>query len=95
MYKLEMYCVLLSCFFLIWNNIFFFWISSSLIKDLLNTMEATGADFTNTFCCFLSVDSSDYDKVDSSLEKVEENILKQCYPIDVLIKSCKPDMSSE
>lgn len=67
----------------------------SLIEDLLDTMETTGADFTNTFCCFLFADASDSDAVDKSFADMAENILKQCYPLEVLINSSKPDLSSE
>lgn len=66
-----------------------------LIEELWDVMENTGADFTNTFCCFLLTDTTDFTCLQISLEKMKENILKQCYPLEVLIKSCKPNMSSE
>lgn len=58
-------------------------------------MEATGADFTNTFCCFLKADASSFSKLQESLEEVKEDVLRQCYPLEVLIKISKPNMSSE
>ena len=65
-----------------------------LIEELLDVMENTGADFTNTFCCFLFVDASDFANLHKSFETVKESILKQCYPLEVLLQSCKPNMSS-
>lgn len=67
----------------------------SLVDELMSTMDVTGADFTNTFCCFLSADVSDYSKVDKSIDELEQNILKQCYPLEVIKKCCNANLLSD
>ncbi|XP_035214379.1 protein adenylyltransferase SelO, mitochondrial-like [Stegodyphus dumicola] len=65
-----------------------------LIQELLSTMEKTGADYTNTFCCFSHIDITNSMKIDETIDLTKEKILKQCYPLEVLKHSFKNTTNS-
>ncbi|KFM57199.1 Selenoprotein O, partial [Stegodyphus mimosarum] len=65
-----------------------------LIQELLSTMEKTGADYTNTFCCFSHIDITNSMKIDETIDLTKEKILKQCYPLEVLKHSFKNNTNS-
>ncbi|GFQ91979.1 protein adenylyltransferase SelO, mitochondrial, partial [Trichonephila clavata] len=66
----------------------------NLVQELFDTMEKSGADFTNTFLCFLIVDASDADKLQSSLNMAKEKIIENCYPVEDLLNTCRPNLNS-
>ncbi|CAL1264867.1 unnamed protein product [Larinioides sclopetarius] len=64
-----------------------------LVQELLNTMENSGADFTNTFLSLLLVDTSDMDKLSSSFDLAKQKIIENCYPLEVLLSTCQPNLN--
>ncbi|GFW36816.1 protein adenylyltransferase SelO, mitochondrial [Trichonephila clavipes] len=66
----------------------------NLVQELFDTMEKSGADFTNTFLCFLIVDASDADKLQNSLNMAKEKVIENCYPVEVLLNTCRPNLNS-
>ncbi|GFS38767.1 protein adenylyltransferase SelO, mitochondrial [Nephila pilipes] len=66
----------------------------NLVQELFDTMEKSGADFTNTFLCFLIIDASDTNKLQNSLSVAKEKILENCYSLEVLLNTCQPNISS-
>ncbi|GIY87104.1 protein adenylyltransferase SelO, mitochondrial [Caerostris darwini] len=65
----------------------------NFIQELFDTMEKSGADFTNTFLCFSLVDVSDVDKFLISLNVTKEKIIENCYSLEVLLNTCDPNLS--
>ncbi|GBL75096.1 hypothetical protein AVEN_263926-1, partial [Araneus ventricosus] len=64
-----------------------------LVQELFNTMENSGADFTNTFLSLLLVDTSDVNKLSSSFDLAKQNIIENCYPLEVLLSTCRPNLN--
>ncbi|GFY49031.1 protein adenylyltransferase SelO, mitochondrial [Trichonephila inaurata madagascariensis] len=65
----------------------------NLVQELFDTMEKSGADFTNTFLCFLIVDASNADKLQNSLNMAKEKVIENCYPVEALLNTCRPNLS--
>lgn len=67
---------------------------SDIIESLLDTMKDTGADFTNTFRCLgVSVVPGLPDH-STSFEQLRQNLVDQCYPIDVVVKLKRSHVAS-
>ncbi|KAF8789037.1 Protein adenylyltransferase SelO like protein [Argiope bruennichi] len=64
-----------------------------LIQELFNGMENSGADFTNTFLSLLLVDSSDANRLSNSFDLVKQKIIENCYPLEVLLSTCQPNLN--
>ncbi|XP_054712716.1 protein adenylyltransferase SelO, mitochondrial-like [Uloborus diversus] len=66
----------------------------SLVEELFSTMEESGADFTNTFCCLHYIDVTDSAKKETSFREVEQKIVEQCYSVEAMVNACKPEALS-
>lgn len=70
------------------------YIYSELVESFLETMKATGADFTNCFRCLSRLPLPGSPNYDSASAEVTEYILSQCATVQELKLSCKPQMDA-
>ncbi|XP_069119785.1 protein adenylyltransferase SelO, mitochondrial-like [Argopecten irradians] len=63
-----------------------------LVEKFMETMQKTGADFTNCFRCLSRLPLPGSSNYDSAVIEVTEYILSQCATVEELKLSCKPMM---
>ena len=62
------------------------------MQSFMDTMEATGADFTNSFRCLSGITLPGTEGYKESLEATKAYLLQQCSSLDEMIKICRPKM---
>lgn len=70
-----------------------FFLCSELVGSFLDTMEKTGADFTNCFRCLSRLPLPGTPDYDERLQEVIEYILSQCSTVEELKNLYRPRMN--
>ncbi|XP_013399695.1 selenoprotein O-like [Lingula anatina] len=65
---------------------------NDLVKSFLSTMQATGADFTNSFRCLSQLPLPGSEHFHDKMEEVKRFLVSQCCSLEEFRQGCKPLM---